>query len=349
MAELFGGGVSCSDSEATITNCILWNNTPDEIYGNSAIVSYSNIQGGYSEGTNIIDDNPLFIDPNTGDYHLQVGPVISPCIDAGTSSGAPDTDMDGNIRPCGAGYDMGAYEACPAIPGPPVVSGSSSTYDTTPTWTWTSAGDTGIGSFRYKLDNSNVGSGATETTATQFTPSSSLSYGSHTLYVQECNALGEWSDSGSKTITVKQQSSGGSTGGSTGGGIYGGSIFGGSIFGGSIFGGSSIFGGGLYGGSVFGGGSIFGGGLYGGGSVFGGGLYGGGSIFGGSSIFGGGLYGGSSVFGGGLYGGGSVFGGGLYGGSSVFGGGLYGGSVFGGSSIFGGGLYGGSLTNIPYL
>ena len=73
------------------------------------------MQGGF-EGTGNIDADPLFADPDgpddiagTGDddCHLTQG---SPCIDAGTSSGAPDTDLEGSIRPQGAGYDMGAYE-----------------------------------------------------------------------------------------------------------------------------------------------------------------------------------------------------------------------------------------------
>ncbi|MFL5626380.1 MAG: choice-of-anchor Q domain-containing protein, partial [Ktedonobacteraceae bacterium] len=57
--------------------------------------------------------NPLFpylvryqID-GTGDYHLQ---SISPCISAGTSTGAPANDLDGNPRPFGHGYDIGPYE-----------------------------------------------------------------------------------------------------------------------------------------------------------------------------------------------------------------------------------------------
>jgi hypothetical protein len=47
------------------------------------------------------------------DFHLQSG---SPAIDAGTTDGAPSTDIEGHGRPCGAGVDAGAYETgdCPA-------------------------------------------------------------------------------------------------------------------------------------------------------------------------------------------------------------------------------------------
>lgn len=52
-----------------------------------------------------ISSDPLFVDAANGNYHLQVG---SPCIDAGTSDGAPDTDFDG--MPRDAMPDIGAYE-----------------------------------------------------------------------------------------------------------------------------------------------------------------------------------------------------------------------------------------------
>jgi parallel beta-helix repeat protein len=49
----------------------------------------------------------LFVNPSNHDYHLL---ATSPAIDKGTSTDAPTTDLDGNSRPYGKGYDIGCYE-----------------------------------------------------------------------------------------------------------------------------------------------------------------------------------------------------------------------------------------------
>ncbi len=84
-------------------------------FGSVLTVSYSDIRGGetgvyiepdctlnWLEGN--IDVNPLFVRPSN--YHLR---PTSPCIDAGTDAGVY-TDLDGQDRPWGAGFDMGADE-----------------------------------------------------------------------------------------------------------------------------------------------------------------------------------------------------------------------------------------------
>ena len=84
----------------------------------SITVSYCDVQGGqvgvYVEpgstlnwGSGNIDTDPLFVDAPNYDLHLQ---ETSPCIDTGTAEDAPSDDLDGNFRPVGSGYDMGAYE-----------------------------------------------------------------------------------------------------------------------------------------------------------------------------------------------------------------------------------------------
>jgi hypothetical protein len=114
-------------------NCIVWANAGGSIDRDESSepqVSYSCVEGMTTwEGEDNINTDPLFVQPGhwddngtpddfsddtwiAGDYHLQ---PRSPCIDAGTSEGAPTTDIEGNGRPCGAGVDMGAYEfgGCP--------------------------------------------------------------------------------------------------------------------------------------------------------------------------------------------------------------------------------------------
>jgi len=73
-------GLNVSSGSPTVTNCILWGDVFAEISETgSPIVTYCDIQGGYQGVTNINED-PLFVDAENGDYHLH---ACSPCIDAG--------------------------------------------------------------------------------------------------------------------------------------------------------------------------------------------------------------------------------------------------------------------------
>ena len=105
-----------------IKNCIIWGNSDSagtgeqsQLSGDPLAPSHSCVQGwtGDLGGEGNLGADPQFVDPVEPDYHLGPG---SPCIDAGTAEGAPVTDLEGYGRPCGAGVDMGAYEAgyCPA-------------------------------------------------------------------------------------------------------------------------------------------------------------------------------------------------------------------------------------------
>jgi len=96
----------------TLLNCILWGNSLPQVFdseGDTTIVRYSDIQGGYL-GEGNIDADPLFQNPANGDLSLK---SVSPCIDYGTAIGAPTTDILGVSRSQGAGVDMGAYEFIP--------------------------------------------------------------------------------------------------------------------------------------------------------------------------------------------------------------------------------------------
>ncbi|MCK4653411.1 MAG: DUF1565 domain-containing protein, partial [Candidatus Cloacimonetes bacterium] len=109
-ADSNGGGIYCSYSNPNLVNCILWNDSPDEIYvstSSSVQVLYSNIQGGW-EGEGNIDADPLFADPQNGNFHLTWAnfPIpdstMSPCIDAGDP--ASPLDPDSTIADMGAFY-----------------------------------------------------------------------------------------------------------------------------------------------------------------------------------------------------------------------------------------------------
>lgn len=112
-----GGIYNYGDADSTLIDCILWGNTMPQIVGN-AVISYSNVQGGW-EGEGNIDADPIFADPNNGDYHLksQKGrfdpniqtwikdDITSPCIDAGN----PNSPVVFEPFPNGGIVNMGAY------------------------------------------------------------------------------------------------------------------------------------------------------------------------------------------------------------------------------------------------
>jgi hypothetical protein len=65
--------------------------------------------GGSSDyyGSDYLIGDPQVVNRAGDNYHLQ---STSPCIDAGSSVGAPTIDYDENTRPQGSGFDMGAFE-----------------------------------------------------------------------------------------------------------------------------------------------------------------------------------------------------------------------------------------------
>jgi hypothetical protein len=95
------------DGAVEIVNSVLWGNGDDDFVcrGGGCTVAYSDVGTGDKTGTGNISADPQFVDAANGDYHLQAG---SPCVDAGTSVGAPLHDIEGTPRD--AAPDMGAYE-----------------------------------------------------------------------------------------------------------------------------------------------------------------------------------------------------------------------------------------------
>ena len=109
--------IGISEGTPTVINSIIHSNGV-QIAGSSAAVQYSNVQGGWT-GEGNIDADPLFADPDNGDYHLKsqagrwepssqawlIDDVTSPGIDAGD----PGTPIGLEPLPNGSIINMGAY------------------------------------------------------------------------------------------------------------------------------------------------------------------------------------------------------------------------------------------------
>ncbi len=117
-AGQYGGGISNrKNSDSMLTNCILWQNSDSSsevesaqicTFNSTPTVNYCCIQGWTAllEGKGNFDKDPLFVDPDNGDYHLS---PESPCIIAGDVTQVSTTDerviiMDSNQ------VDIGAVE-----------------------------------------------------------------------------------------------------------------------------------------------------------------------------------------------------------------------------------------------
>ena len=114
------GAAGRSRFKPVMANCIMWGNSPDQIYAavNPPPVRFTDIQGGWP-GDGNIDADPLSADPQNGDYHLKsqagrwdsganiwvVDDVTSPCIDAGD----PSSPVALEPIPNGGIVNMGAY------------------------------------------------------------------------------------------------------------------------------------------------------------------------------------------------------------------------------------------------
>ncbi len=76
--------------------------------GGDSVISLAAWQAlGYDANSFVALPADLFLLPGS-DFHLS---ATSPALDAGTGAGAPSSDLEGNPRPVGAGFDLGCYEA----------------------------------------------------------------------------------------------------------------------------------------------------------------------------------------------------------------------------------------------
>jgi len=97
LASEQGGGIWNYSEYTDYQNLVLRSNAPDQISigAGDPQITWSNIEGGWP-GEGNIDEEPMFVAPEYGDYRLLWG---SPCID----SGNPDSlDLDGTVRDMGA-------------------------------------------------------------------------------------------------------------------------------------------------------------------------------------------------------------------------------------------------------
>jgi hypothetical protein len=106
---------SYAESVPDISNTILWDNTDGDLFGCRA--SYSCIERG-SEGAGNISEDPLFVDADSGDYHIRsergrywprfdiwvLDRATSPCVDAGD----PQAEVSKEPMPNGGRINIGA-------------------------------------------------------------------------------------------------------------------------------------------------------------------------------------------------------------------------------------------------
>ena len=103
FSMLVGNTINLGLGIHSVQNCILWDGVGNEVQmSNGAaagIVQYCDIQYlqysqlfPYAGADHNISVDPMYVTPSLGDLHLQPS---SPCVAAGTNSGAPLTDFDG--------------------------------------------------------------------------------------------------------------------------------------------------------------------------------------------------------------------------------------------------------------
>lgn len=119
----WGGGITIDSYEVSnvvVRNNIVSNNLSFQIVVGPGVplaqvsVDHNLIDGfreyeGETYGDDYVEDDPMFLDPDSGDFHLQPG---SPAVDAGSPSDLPSADFEGNARSQDGTSppDIGAYE-----------------------------------------------------------------------------------------------------------------------------------------------------------------------------------------------------------------------------------------------
>ena len=192
---IYAGDYGGAYSHAVLTDTILVSHTVG-IYvdsGNSAslqatlwgsgawanVIDYMGL--GITIGTVNVRGDPAFVNPAAGDYHIL---PTSAAVDAGVDAGVT-TDIDGDARPSGKGYDIGADEyLCHALTTV-TISGPTSGYTNT----------------AYAFEATVVPPTATTPITYTWSPTPTAGSGAQVTYT--------WATTGTHVVTVRAENCGG--------------------------------------------------------------------------------------------------------------------------------------------
>ena len=109
ISECGWGAIDIQDADPLTedSNNLLYRSDGGDVYLiEGSGYNLSQYQSMFGRGQGSVEAAPLFVEPSNNDFHLQSN---SPAIDAGVDTGLT-ADIDGNPRPRGLGYDIGALE-----------------------------------------------------------------------------------------------------------------------------------------------------------------------------------------------------------------------------------------------
>ncbi|OLD56744.1 MAG: hypothetical protein AUI64_01705, partial [Acidobacteria bacterium 13_1_40CM_2_64_6] len=213
-----GIGVTDSPNTQVLNNTVIVSGTyPSAIEyrfaGTTGVVITNNLLDGSisarDAATGTVSNNlttataSMFVNASAGDLHLVSSATAA--IDHGVTLTNVTSDVDGQSRPSGAAYDMGADEYV-GDTTPPTVSltapANGATVSGTATVSATASDDVGVAGVQFKLDGVNLGSEDTSSPYSATWNSTTASNGSHTLTAVARDAAGNTTTSTAVTVTV---------------------------------------------------------------------------------------------------------------------------------------------------
>ena len=120
---LGAGGITLRISSDSMSGLVSNDNVVGSVFesedtGDTETLALWQSQTGQDENSLIATPAQLFVNASGNNFHPL---ATSPAIDSGTSTDAPPTDLDGDRRPAGEGYDIGCYEYQTGPLAPPLV------------------------------------------------------------------------------------------------------------------------------------------------------------------------------------------------------------------------------------